>query len=97
MPKGGIELHGHFIEEGTTIGVNAWVMNRNKDVFGPDVDTFRPERWTDATPEQLAYMKKNLLTVSWFILENEQTNKLTMMAMTSGVLELATVLVRTWP
>jgi cytochrome P450 len=29
----------------TEIGVNAWVLHQNKDVYGPDPETFRPERW----------------------------------------------------
>lgn len=64
VPQGGVVIHGTFIPEGTTIGVNAWVMNRNKDVFGEDVDDFRPERWLDDSPERISSMKRNLLTVS---------------------------------
>lgn len=25
--------------------MNAWVLHQNKDVYGPDPETFRPERW----------------------------------------------------
>lgn len=57
-------LHGVPIPEGTVIGVNAWVMNRNKSVFGDDAEYFRPERWIDCSPEQMSTMKKNLLTVN---------------------------------
>lgn len=57
-------LHGVSIPEGTVIGVNAWVMNRNKSVFGDDAEYFRPERWIDCSPEQMSTMKKNLLTVN---------------------------------
>lgn len=39
-------------------------MNRNKDIFGPDVEIFRPERWIDNTPEQLQAMRKHMGTVS---------------------------------
>ena len=64
VPTGGMVLHGKHIPAGTTIGVNAWVMNRNKEVFGEDVEDFRPERWIDSPPEKMQMMKKNLLTVS---------------------------------
>ncbi len=68
VPAEGVVLHGQFIPAGTTIGVNAWVMNRNKEVFGDDVEEFRPERWIDNPLEKVQGMKKNLLTVSQFTL-----------------------------
>ncbi|KAH8742276.1 cytochrome P450 [Diaporthe sp. PMI_573] len=45
VPKGGLELSGYYFPPGTEIGVNAWVLHQNKDVYGPDPETFRPERW----------------------------------------------------
>lgn len=27
------------------VGVNAWAVHYNPNVFGPDPDNFRPERW----------------------------------------------------
>ncbi len=29
----------------TIIGTNPWVINRNTEIFGDDVESFRPERW----------------------------------------------------
>jgi cytochrome P450 len=29
----------------TVVGINPWVLHRNQDVFGEDVDEFKPERW----------------------------------------------------
>ena len=26
---------------------NSWVIHRNKEIFGEDVDSYRPERWLD--------------------------------------------------
>ncbi|KAK1764513.1 cytochrome P450 [Phialemonium atrogriseum] len=45
VPKGGTVLLGHSLPEGTTVGINSWVAHRNEDVFGPDVESFIPERW----------------------------------------------------
>ena len=45
VPKGGAEIAGRWIEGGTIVGVSAWVVHRRKEVFGEDVDVFRPERW----------------------------------------------------
>lgn len=45
VPPGGTEIDGTMIPVGTVIGVNPWVVHRNKEVYGEDVETFRPERW----------------------------------------------------
>lgn len=66
VPAGGAAIHGVNLPEGTTIGVNAWTMNRNKEIFGEDVETFRPERWLESPPEQIAKMKKYLMTVGLY-------------------------------
>lgn len=47
VPAPGLAVSGHFLPAGTEIGANAWVQHRNKDVFGPDVEKFRPDRWID--------------------------------------------------
>ncbi|KAI6299158.1 hypothetical protein MCOR29_011034 [Pyricularia oryzae] len=45
VPEGGMEIAGHFVPGGTIVGVSAWVIHNNKDIFGEDVDVYRPERW----------------------------------------------------
>ncbi|KAL2107504.1 hypothetical protein VUR80DRAFT_5138 [Thermomyces stellatus] len=45
VPPGGAEIAGHFVKGGTIVGCSAWVIHRNKEVFGEDVDVYRPERW----------------------------------------------------
>ncbi|KAK4979473.1 hypothetical protein LTR66_004281 [Elasticomyces elasticus] len=45
VPEGGVRIGGSFLPTGTVVGCNPWVIHRNKDVFGEDVETFRPERW----------------------------------------------------
>jgi cytochrome P450 len=46
-PAEGIEVDGKFLPAGTVAGVNPWVVHRNQDVFGKDVEAFRPERWLE--------------------------------------------------
>ncbi|KAK6445713.1 hypothetical protein FP744_10001962 [Trichoderma asperellum] len=53
VPHGGMELEGKWLPAGTAIGINPWVMGRNKSLFGADADAFRPERWFEMSPEQL--------------------------------------------
>ncbi|KAJ5182111.1 cytochrome P450 [Penicillium cf. viridicatum] len=45
VPKGGMQLEGHYFPEGTEVGANAWALHYNKDIYGPDPQAFRPERW----------------------------------------------------
>ncbi|EXJ54980.1 uncharacterized protein A1O5_12891 [Cladophialophora psammophila CBS 110553] len=61
VPKGGIALSGHYFPEGTIVGVNAWVTARNKEVYGEDCNCFRPERWLEASEEELAAMERGNL------------------------------------
>ncbi|KAM0327966.1 hypothetical protein ACHAQA_005365 [Verticillium albo-atrum] len=56
VPRGGDVMHGMSIPEGTQIGWTAFGVLRNQAVFGPDADTFRPERWLVAEEEELKAM-----------------------------------------
>ena len=40
-----IEYDGLVIPKGTTMFLNAWAANHDESVFGPDVYSFRPERY----------------------------------------------------
>lgn len=46
-PKEGIKVDGHFIPEGMDITSNAYVVQRDPELYAPDPDTFRPERWLE--------------------------------------------------
>ncbi|KKA25196.1 Uncharacterized protein T310_0787 [Rasamsonia emersonii CBS 393.64] len=56
VPKGGETIAGRFFPEGvifkTIVGINTWVAHRNKDIFGSDADTFRPERWLEVEDDE---------------------------------------------
>ncbi|KAK8126551.1 uncharacterized protein PG998_002310 [Apiospora kogelbergensis] len=60
VPAGGLMLHGIHLPENTIVGVNAWALHYNKDVFGHDVHAFRPERWVEGDEEKLKEMKRNM-------------------------------------
>ncbi|KAF1360743.1 pisatin demethylase [Lizonia empirigonia] len=61
VPKQGMQILGEHIPGGTIVGCNAWVIHRRPDMFGADVDSFRPERWLEASPEKLKEMKGSML------------------------------------
>jgi cytochrome P450 len=44
VPKSGVEISGQQILGGTIVGCSAWVLHRRPEIFGDDVDDFRPER-----------------------------------------------------
>lgn len=60
VPEGGVHIAGHFLPQGTNVGVNAWVAHRNQAVWGPDAEEFRPERWLEAQAEADAGNKEKL-------------------------------------
>jgi cytochrome P450 len=58
VPPNGAEIAGHFVKRGTIVGVSAWVVHRNKEVFGEDVEDFRPERWLVGQGKEVVDEKK---------------------------------------
>jgi cytochrome P450 len=62
VPRGGVELCGKYIAEGTVVGINAWVAHRDCAVFGEDAGMFKPDRWL-GNSERRASMERCLLTV----------------------------------
>ncbi|KAF5870621.1 putative benzoate 4-monooxygenase cytochrome p450 protein [Botrytis fragariae] len=46
VPATGLTLSdGTFLPPGTIVGINPWVTNQNKKVYGEDASSFVPERW----------------------------------------------------
>ena len=46
-----------FVQKGHTVTTSFYALHRRKDIFGPDADTFRPERWEDGfRPPHWAYL-----------------------------------------
>ena len=64
VPPEGAVICGKAVPGGTNVSVNAAVIHMDKNIFGPDADQFRPERWIDASPDQLKLMDRSFLAVS---------------------------------
>lgn len=45
VPEPGAEIAGHHVKGGTVVGCSAWIIHRRPEIWGDDVDAFRPERW----------------------------------------------------
>jgi len=50
VPEGGTVIAGETFPAGVIVGMNAWQLHRNEDVFGYDAAIFRPERWIVINP-----------------------------------------------
>jgi hypothetical protein len=64
VPEGGLTVGNIHLPGGTIVGMNAWVIHRDKNVYGEDADIFRPERWIETEPGRLRMMEKCFLSVS---------------------------------
>ncbi|KAI0149828.1 cytochrome P450 [Hypoxylon sp. NC0597] len=62
VPAGGLEVCGQTLPAGTIVGMNAWVVHRDPDMFGPDADAWRPERWLEGDEAHIKRMDASLLT-----------------------------------
>lgn len=67
VPANGVSIAGTFLPAGTVVGICPWVLHRDKRIFGEDADTFRPERWLEASSESLKLMERSNLAVSFYI------------------------------
>lgn len=45
VPEGGLTVCGRFFPEGTVLSVPTFTIHRDEEVWGKDVENFRPERW----------------------------------------------------
>lgn len=61
-PHGAV-IDGYRVPAGTVVGVNAWVLHRDRGVYGADADAFRPERWLEADEEARVEMSRCLFSV----------------------------------
>lgn len=58
VPSEGATISGFHFAPGYRVGINAAVVQYDKDVFGPDADLFEPERWAQ---RDAARMEKAML------------------------------------
>ncbi|GIJ90957.1 hypothetical protein Asppvi_009922 [Aspergillus pseudoviridinutans] len=60
VPDGGAQIAGRHFPQGTVVGVNAWVVHSDENIWGKNAHEFRPERWL-VEKEQLAFLDQNYL------------------------------------
>ncbi|KAI0537197.1 putative benzoate 4-monooxygenase cytochrome P450 [Xylaria digitata] len=62
VPAGGIEVLGKFLPQGTVVGGNPWVTNRHEGTFGPNPDSWNPDRWLTGGDAHRRKLEQMLLT-----------------------------------
>ncbi|KAF8335698.1 cytochrome P450, partial [Cantharellus anzutake] len=50
------------LPEGINVGACPFVFQRSKSIFGEDAEVFRPERWLEASPEELTALERWIIT-----------------------------------
>jgi cytochrome P450 len=53
----GLTLHGIYIPPGVSVSTSAWIIGRDKALYGEDAYEFNPSRWTEASPEKFKRME----------------------------------------
>ena len=48
----GVALRGHHFPPGTVLSVPSYSIHHSREIWGPDANEFRPERWETLTPRQ---------------------------------------------
>ncbi|KAK4171117.1 cytochrome P450 [Triangularia setosa] len=56
VPDTGDTIHGHYLPKGTEVAQCMLGITRDRALFGPDVDIWRPERWLEVAPERAEEM-----------------------------------------
>jgi len=60
--SGGLTVMGRHFKEGSILSVPNYTIHRDKDVWGEDVEVFRPERWFEGDREK---MQRTFNPFSW--------------------------------
>ena len=63
-PPQGDTICGYFVPGGTKVGCSVKATHRDPALFGPDAQSFRPERWL-LSPTALKEMPKDIGTSNW--------------------------------
>ncbi|KAJ5613839.1 cytochrome P450 [Penicillium herquei] len=53
VPAGGLKCGDYWIPAGTMVGTSPWPLHRSREIWGADVEEFRPERWLGPEASEL--------------------------------------------
>lgn len=69
VPPEGAVICGEQFAGGTVVGMNAWAVHRDVEVFGHDCDDWNPDRWLCEETARRK-MENALLTVSFAVIRH---------------------------
>lgn len=70
VPAEGLMLaDGRILSPGTVVGMNAWVVHQNKEIFGEDAEYFNPDRWLQSSQETEEVCRGLYLSIGLLISE----------------------------
>lgn len=49
VPSEGLDIGEYHASPGDVVGMNPWIVHRDKELFGEDADVYRPERYIEAS------------------------------------------------
>jgi cytochrome P450 len=64
VPEGDVMILGTYLAAGTVVGMNPYIVNRDKDTYGDDADEWKPERWLNLGEKDRRRLENGILTVS---------------------------------
>lgn len=50
--QSGLSFEGHYFPPGTVLSVPAYTIHHSEEIWGPDANEFKPERWKNLTDRQ---------------------------------------------
>ena len=62
VPPTGLTIGDVRLLPGTIVGINPWVLHRDRRIFGADAEHWRPGRWTEGDAEEIKYMDQHILS-----------------------------------
>ena len=69
MPPSGATINGYEIPGGAVVGVNAWVVHRREHIFGPNVESYNPERWFPHPGEEVEVAKARISEMNRYLFQ----------------------------
>lgn len=65
VPAEGVTVLGKYLPGGTLVGGNPYVVNRHRETFGDNPNSWDPERWLVGGEKHKKQLEHSVLTVSY--------------------------------
>lgn len=62
VPRPGLQVGDVFLAPGTVVGINPWVLQRDKRIFGQDAEDWQPGRWLSGDTQKVKHMDHHILS-----------------------------------